>query len=202
MLFYSDPSKPAQEITYSKKKQIQSHPTISLITIFKLKEYLIKNILEKYLMKTANNMFTILFLKLIIVICNKKTSSIAYHWVRNYKRSSNNFYEIQYDLHKELPKMFRKWTITDKNIWNWLFFIGFSTSPCRPRSQSKAKTIGHANICHTLITLILHSFEQSSNPQCSRKKNYWERNCVSFQKIKNWGKGPKQLKMLKIEHLP
>ena len=75
MLFYSDPSKPAQEITYSKKKQIQSHPTISLITIFKLKEYLIKNILEKYLMKTASNMFTILFLKLIIVICNKKTSS-------------------------------------------------------------------------------------------------------------------------------
>ena len=30
MLFNPDPSKPVQELTFSKKKQFQSHPTISL----------------------------------------------------------------------------------------------------------------------------------------------------------------------------
>ena len=30
MLFNPDPSKPAQELTFSKKKQFQNHPTISL----------------------------------------------------------------------------------------------------------------------------------------------------------------------------
>ena len=30
MLFNPDPSKPAQELTFSKKKQFQNHPKISL----------------------------------------------------------------------------------------------------------------------------------------------------------------------------
>ena len=33
MLFNPDPSKPAEEVTFSKKKQIQSRPTISLNNI-------------------------------------------------------------------------------------------------------------------------------------------------------------------------
>ena len=30
MLFNPDPSKPAQEVVFSRKKKLQSHPTISL----------------------------------------------------------------------------------------------------------------------------------------------------------------------------
>ena len=43
MLFNPDPKKPAQEVIFSRKKQSQSHPTISLNNIH---EHLIKDTLE------------------------------------------------------------------------------------------------------------------------------------------------------------
>ena len=33
MLFNSDPSEPTQEVTFSRKKQFQSHPTININNI-------------------------------------------------------------------------------------------------------------------------------------------------------------------------
>ena len=42
--FSSDPSKPAQELLFSRKKRIQVHPAIIVSTMFRLKECLIKNI--------------------------------------------------------------------------------------------------------------------------------------------------------------
>ena len=44
MLFNPDPKKPAQEVLFSRKKQIQNHPTISLNNI-KLKEQIFKSTL-------------------------------------------------------------------------------------------------------------------------------------------------------------
>ena len=45
ILFNPDPSKQAQDVIFSNKKQFQTHPT-KVSPIFKMKEHLIKNTLE------------------------------------------------------------------------------------------------------------------------------------------------------------
>ena len=57
-----------------------------------------------------------------------------------------------------------------------IFFVGFSTPPCWPRSQSRSKSIGYENLCGTLTI--------SCNSNISS----------SFTYSKTWGIWPKQLK--------
>ena len=56
------------------------------------------------------------------------------------------------------------------------FFVGFSTPPCWPRSQSRSKSIGYENTCGTL------TISRNSNISCS------------FTYPKTWGIWPKRLK--------
>ena len=43
MLINTDANKPAQEVLFSRKNKTQNYPNIKALTIFELKEYLIKN---------------------------------------------------------------------------------------------------------------------------------------------------------------
>ena len=70
----------------------------------------------------------------------------------------------------KLTKNLKKRTQTVKNTKRWSWLIGMSTSPCRPWSQSKIKTIGHAIICHILIiSCNSHVSYSMTCPQFSRK---------------------------------
>ena len=61
-------------------------------------------------------------------------------------------------------------------------FISLSSPVFRPRLQSKTKAIGDATMCSTFLILCNSNIKHSLT---------WPN---------TWGKGPKQLKIIKIEH--
>ena len=71
---------------------------------------------------------------------------------------------------------------TAKNTLKRSFFINLGTPPCRPKSQSKLKTIENTNACAILFI----SFKSSIS--------------YSLTCPKTWRKRPKLLKLLKFQN--
>ena len=72
------------------------------------------------------------------------------NWARNYMWHSLYFVHFQHKLLLDLSKKLKKRTQTAKKTSFWEFLASLSTCPCRPRSQTKIKTIGHATAFGTL----------------------------------------------------
>ena len=61
------------------------------------------------------------------------------HWGHKYTAYSHNFYQTQYDLCQDLPKILREQTVMAENTINWPFFILFehSSIPTKITKQNK-----------------------------------------------------------------
>ena len=68
------------------------------------------------------------------------------NWTHNHRTYSQNFYQTQYDLPQELPKILREWTTTAENTYNWPFFILFEDSSM-PTNITKQNKINQARNC-------------------------------------------------------
>ena len=104
------------------------------------------------------------------------------NWACNCLWHSYYFVQFQYKRLLNLPKKLGKRTQTTKNTKNWTCFITLSTPPCHSWSSDKIKTIWKATKCSTLII------------SCNFKIGHY------LTCPKTSGKGPKRIKILKIEH--
>ena len=84
-------------------------------------------------------------------------------------------YKLQMDKKKRIIRKL-------ENTQGRSLFISLSSPVFRPRLQSKTKAIGDATMCSTFLILCNSNIKHSLT---------WPN---------TWGKGPKQLKIIKIEH--
>ena len=79
------------------------------------------------------------------------TKQIEIHWACNYMWHSYYSMQFYYKRFLDAPKDLEKMYQTTKSTQKRSSFISLSSSPCRPRPESKMKTIGYSTTCHILI---------------------------------------------------